>query len=29
MNNYTGEEQSEEEEINKSDKIYSIGVPLQ
>lgn len=29
MDNYTGEEQSEEEELNKSEKTYSMGVPIQ
>ncbi|MCI8546097.1 MAG: hypothetical protein HFJ44_02575 [Clostridia bacterium] len=29
MNNYTGEEQSEEEELTKSEKTYSMGVPIQ
>lgn len=29
MNNYTGEEQSEEEELNKSEKTYSMSVPIQ
>lgn len=28
MENYTGKEKSEEEELNKSEKTYSMGVPI-
>lgn len=29
MDNYTGKEETEEEELNKSEKTYSMGVPIQ
>lgn len=29
INNYTGQETTEEEEINKSDKVYSLAIPVE